>query len=71
MVRRPVPETLVIADSIVLFLSEMRPFVVSGSVVKGFGRGSKDLDIPTGKTRVILLECPIAPFFKRIWMQTP
>jgi FAD synthase len=25
-----------------------RPFLVEGEVVKGFGRGSKDLNIPTG-----------------------
>lgn len=24
------------------------PFLVEGEVVKGFGRGSKDLNIPTG-----------------------
>lgn len=26
------------------------PFALSGKVVKGYGRGSKELGIPTGKT---------------------
>ena len=28
------------------------PFFAKGIVVKGFGRGSKDLGIPTGKLRI-------------------
>ena len=33
------------------------PYYAKGSVVKGFGRGSKELGIPTGKIWLILEQC--------------
>ena len=31
-------------------MSSCLPYCTRGKVIKGFGRGSKELDIPTGKT---------------------
>jgi len=34
----------------------MNPYFATGLVVKGFGRGSKDLGFPTGRLRLKMLE---------------
>ena len=40
----------------------MKPFYTQGTVIKGFGRGSKELGIPTGREGEVVKYC--AQYFK-------